>query len=224
MGILSGNILKIIAAVCMLIDHVGALLFPEVRILRIIGRIAFPIFAYMIAEGCRYTRNKRRYFLTIFIFATVCQIVYYAFSRRMYFSILFTFSLAIVMIFMLQHLKTKKNASSALLFILTVAMVYLLNEKVTIDYGFWGCMTPVFASAAQDVKKTHNHMTCVLTMTLCLIILARLNGGSQPYSMLSVPLLLLYSGKRGKLNMKYFFYIFYPVHLVILHGIAMLIT
>ena len=55
---LSGNALKIIGAITMLIDHMGVVLFPGIAILRIIGRISFPIFAFMIAEGCRYTKNK----------------------------------------------------------------------------------------------------------------------------------------------------------------------
>ena len=61
--VLSGNMLKIIAAVSMFIDHMGAVLFPGVMIFRILGRIAFPIFAFMIAEGCRYTKNRIKYFL-----------------------------------------------------------------------------------------------------------------------------------------------------------------
>ena len=59
-GSLSGNQLKIIAAISMTVDHLGFILFPSLIILRIIGRIAFPIFAYMIAEGCRYTKNEKR--------------------------------------------------------------------------------------------------------------------------------------------------------------------
>ena len=70
---LSGNMLKIIAAVTMLVDHAGILFFPSQNIYRIIGRLAFPIFAYMIAEGCKYTRNKIRYFAMIFGLAAVCQ-------------------------------------------------------------------------------------------------------------------------------------------------------
>ena len=69
--LLSGNALKIIAAVAMTIDHVGLMFFPQLKVLRIIGRIALPIFAFMIAEGCRYTRNKLRYFLTVFLLASL---------------------------------------------------------------------------------------------------------------------------------------------------------
>ena len=56
---LTGNQLKLIALITMTIDHVGMMLLPQLRILRAIGRIAFPIFAYMIAEGCRHTRNRK---------------------------------------------------------------------------------------------------------------------------------------------------------------------
>ena len=59
---LSGNMLKVIAAITMTVDHIGVIFFPSSNILRIIGRIAFPIFAFMIAEGCKYTKNKFRYF------------------------------------------------------------------------------------------------------------------------------------------------------------------
>ena len=58
---LNGNTLKIIAAITMLIDHTGFLLFPQSVVLRVIGRLAYPIYAFMIAEGCRHTRNKLRY-------------------------------------------------------------------------------------------------------------------------------------------------------------------
>lgn len=58
MGGISATALKIIGMIAMTIDHIGYFLFPQIEAFRIIGRIAYPIFAYMIAEGCRYTRNK----------------------------------------------------------------------------------------------------------------------------------------------------------------------
>ena len=66
-GIFSGNMLKIFALVCMTIDHIGLYLMDNSYPMRAIGRLAFPIFAYMIAEGCKYTHNRTRYFYTIFI-------------------------------------------------------------------------------------------------------------------------------------------------------------
>ncbi len=238
--LLSGNALKIIAAVSMAIDHIGYLIFPEIRILRIIGRLAFPIFAFMIAQGCRYTKNKVRYLATIAAFAAVCQAVYYIADKSLYMCILVTFSLSIIMIYALQYFKKTvlspeskgtQRLFSAFVFVLSVTTVYLLNRVFTIDYGFWGCMVPVFAGLLQPVgakaseyeKKLSHNWVHVLTLSGGLILLAAERGGVQPFSLLAVPLLLLYSGKRGRLNMKYFFYIFYPLHLVVIQGIAMLI-
>ncbi len=221
---LSGNALKVIAAVCMFVDHIGLLIFPDMQIMRIIGRIAFPVFAYMIAEGCKHTKSKRKYFGTIFSLAVVFQIVYYIATRDMYMNILFTFSLSVITIFALQYFKKKQNVSAVLLFELVVIIVYSLNRKLHIDYGFWGCMTPVFASLLRDVKKLDQRIIHIAMTAMCLVILALEYKGLQIYALLSIPLLLLYSGKRGKWQMKYFFYIFYPVHLAALHGIAMLIN
>ena len=110
LNILSSSALKLMACVFMLIDHVGVRLFPGVLLLRIIGRLAFPIFAFMIAEGCKYTRNKLRYFLQLFGLALGCQIVYFIADGSMYLSVLFTFSLSVLTIFTLQYCKAKPKA------------------------------------------------------------------------------------------------------------------
>ena len=71
---LTGNQLKILAMIAMTCDHVGLQLFPQWTFLRIIGRLALPIYAYMIAEGCRYTRDRRKYLLRMVSLAALCQI------------------------------------------------------------------------------------------------------------------------------------------------------
>lgn len=71
---LDGGTLKLIAAALMLIDHVGAILLPETVILRCIGRLAFPIFAFFIAEGYAHTRSFGRYLLRMAIWAAVSEI------------------------------------------------------------------------------------------------------------------------------------------------------
>ena len=218
---LSGNALKIIAAVSMLLDHMGLLLFPSSLWLRIAGRLAFPIFAFMIAEGCRYTRNKKRYFGLIFCLAVIYQVVYYLFDGSLYFSVLVTFSLSILTIFALDGLKARPVLYSGLLFAGAVITLWLLNQVFTIDYGFWGCMLPVFA--ALPGKTAYDRPVWRLVcLGIGLLLLSLDFGGIQYFSLLALPLLLCYSGKKGKHNMKYFFYIFYPLHLVILQGIAML--
>ena len=229
---LSGNGLKIIAAVSMLLDHAGVIFFPRVLLLRILGRLAFPIFAYMIAEGCRYTRNRRRYFLTVFGLAAICQSVYFIYDRDLYMCILVTFSLSILMIYLLQNMKAAPTAWSCLLwggaFALAVAAVWWLNSVVLIDYGFWGCMVPVFVAVFQgrgriSADKLDRKMIHVLMLGIGLVILAVSLGGVQHYSLLVLPLLMAYSGKIGRFKMKYFFYLFYPLHLAALEGLAMLL-
>lgn len=221
MAILTGNALKIIAAISMVIDHAGLMFFPNMEIFRIIGRLAFPIFAFMIAEGCRYTRNRLRYWGMLTALAAVCQIVYYIFDGSTYLSVLVTFSAAILAIYTLDYWKGNPGFRGAAVFLGTVASLWLANNFLTIDYGFWGCMAPVFASLPTGKDRdTRNHR--IASFGLGLVLLAMAIGDLQWYSLLALPLLLCYSGQRGKWKMKYFFYIFYPLHLVVLQGISML--
>ena len=220
--ILSGNALKILAAIFMTLDHMGLMLFPNQILFRILGRLALPIFAYMIAEGCKYTRNRGKYFGMVFGLGTVCQVVYWFVDRSLYFSILITFSLSILTIFAMQNWKEQRSLPSGLVFAAAIAAVFALNRLFTIDYGFWGCMLPVFAAIPHKTGYDR-HPVSVILLGVGLMLLALDLRGIQFYSLLSLPLLLAYSGKRGKGNMKYFFYIFYPAHLVILQAIAFLL-
>ena len=89
---LTGNQLKLLALIAMTCDHVGLQLLPQFIILRIIGRLAAPLFAYMIAEGCRYTHDRGRYLGRLLGMAALCQIAYFAAMRSLYQCIFVTFS------------------------------------------------------------------------------------------------------------------------------------
>lgn len=219
---LTGNALKLIAALSMTIDHAGLLLFPQYPILRILGRLAFPIFAFMIAEGCKYTHSRRRYFGNIFALAVLCQSVYYLVDGSLYLSILFTFSLSILTIFALQDFRREPTPLRGAVFLLTIAAVYVLNQIFSIDYGFWGCMVPVFAALPQNTKWDTTVFSTLL-LGIGLVFLGLASGGRQMFALAAIPLLLCYNGKRGKWKLKSFFYIFYPAHLVILQLIAWLV-
>ena len=224
-GILNGNHLKLIAAFTMLVDHVGALMFPQVLFLRILGRISYPIFAFMIAEGCRYTKNRLRYFLMVFGLGVICQVVYYFASGDTYINILLVFACAILLIYTLQNAckaqQLWKQTLWLALLIIEFIVVAGLNQKLTIGYGFWGIMTPVYASLPLKEKESEQYR--ILLLGVSLLCMALNLGGVQWYGLVAVPILLLYNGQRGKANLKYFFYIFYPVHLAVLQGIVWLL-
>lgn len=222
MAILTGNMLKLIAAFSMLLDHTGMLLFPQAIAFRIVGRLAFPIFAFMIAEGCHYTRGRKRYWGLITVLAAVYQFVYLVVDGSLYFSVLVTFSLSILTIYTLDAVKTNPRPASFWLFWLMLAALWWLNQVFVIDYGFWGCMLPVFASLPRRTRYDRPGIR-LLCLAVGLLLLSLDIGGIQMYSLLSLPILLCYSGKRGKWNLKYFFYIFYPAHLVALYVIQMLV-
>ena len=221
-GFLSGNMLKLIAAGAMLLDHVGLMFFPGNEIFRILGRLAFPIFAFMIAEGAKFTRDRRRYLGQLLALATVCQIVYFLVDGSLYLSVLFTFSLSLGMIFALQDWKRQPSTFRFVLFLAITGATWALNRTFSIDYGFLGCMVPVTAALPHGTKWERKEIS-VACLGVGLLLLAWDLGGWQIWSLAALPLLLLYSGQRGKWKMKYFFYIFYPAHLALLQIIAWLV-
>ena len=204
---LNNNQLKIIALISMTIDHIGVQIFPGVTILRIIGRLAYPIFAYMIAEGARYTKNRRKYLLTISLTALLCQLVYFFALKSLDQCILVTFTLSILLIYFLEY---------RFLSLLSILACFFLTQYVHIDYGFYGIMMPVILYLANTKKKK------LISGTIMLILISISSGWIQWFSLVSVPLLALYNEKRGNLNLKYLFYIYYPVHLAVIYLISLI--
>ena len=240
---LSGNAIKFIAAFCMLIDHMGVILFPEYIVFRIIGRIAFPIFAFMIAEGCRYTKNKLKHFLTVAIFGILMQVGFYIFDPKTALeeiNIFITFTFSIMMIYALEafysslfdkEAKAWRKILTGIVFLALVMAVYYLSFKINFDYNFYGAMIPVFASLfmlpkncdIEWLKKLDNKYMHILMLGIGVALMVLPSPIKyKRYALLSLIVLLFYSGKKGKLKTKYFFYIFYPLHLILLEGIYIL--
>ena len=98
----------------MTLDHVGLIPLDDYRPFRIIGRLAFPIFAYLLSEGCFYTKHKKRHFLEVLIVAVICQIGYFIAEGDMYLNVLCTFSLSIPLVYLLLSVKNKKTPAISL--------------------------------------------------------------------------------------------------------------
>ena len=222
---LSGNTLKLLALITMTFDHVGLELMGNFIPFRIIGRLAFPLFAYMIAEGCQYTHNKKKYFLGVFLLGLLCQLVYFLAEGSLYQCILITFSLSILLIFSLQWAKEKRGGAwlvPAAGVILTALICYggpllLPGTDFAVDYGFWGVLLPVLVSLS---KRPGGKLGLT---ALGLVLVSLYLGGVQWFSLLALIPLALYSGKRGKYKMKYLFYIYYPAHLAVIYLISLVI-
>lgn len=220
---LTGNQLKIIALITMTLDHVGVQLFPECQILRIIGRIAFPIFAYMIAEGCKYTKDRKRYYVWMAGSAALCQAVYYATEQSLYQCVLVTFSLSILLIYSIDLAKKYRTWKSVLVPVtVAVEVVYLTvylpiqlaHTGYWIDYGIGGVCLPVVIYLCDSKWKK------LIAMTGGLAVIAWMLGGVQWYLLIAIPLLVMYNGKRGRTKLKYLFYVYYPLHLAVIYGVS----
>lgn len=222
---LNGNQLKIIALVAMTLDHMGEILFPGQIWLKIIGRLSFPIFAYMIAEGCRYTRNKARYLGLLLGEGLVLQLVFFLVTGGLLQGILITFSLSILLIYTMEGIQKERSADRVVCFVLVLAVVVFLTVVLprlwkgrgfAVDYGICGVLAPAL------VYVGRNRMEKLGLLALGLVFLSLSIGGIQYFCLLALPLLWLYDGSRGKRKMKYLFYIYYPLHLAVLYGIAMI--
>ncbi len=238
---LSAFWLKVIACVTMLVDHVGAYLLTDVEILRIIGRLAFPIFAFFIAEGCRYTRNRLKRFLLVFGLALICEVVFFIFDRKITGTVLLTFSCSILIIYALQlfkHTLARGVVSGILLGFLALlgatTLGYAVSECIPIDYGFAGILLPVFASLldyregeAPDFLSRLDRFPLRLALFAVGVLAVwffRGRSDLQLWSILALIPLALYNGRPGFKGFKYWFYIFYPAHLVIIWLIGKLIA
>ncbi|MBQ7907140.1 MAG: hypothetical protein IJ309_04105 [Clostridia bacterium] len=224
---LSGNMLKLIALVSMTIDHVGYHLYPSIEILRIIGRIAFPIFAYMVAEGCFYTRNKEKHLGLMWAVAVVCQVVMSIATGNLQMCIFVTFALSTSVIYVIDKAIEKKGwlqyliasiVCVAVLVITAVLPSVIKSIPFGVEYGIFGVLLPV-AVRFTPTRPLKLASCAMMLIFLCLSTLWTI----QWYCLIALIPLAFYSGKRGKLNLKYLFYIYYPAHIVVIMAIKLLI-
>ena len=228
-GYMNATTLKIIGIITMTIDHIGYILFPQFVILRIIGRMAFPIFAYMIAEGCNYTKNKEKYFFSVFGTGLICSTAMYITEKNLYQSILITFACSIALIFAVEKIRRQTDGTQSkdkviwVLIALGLIIAYYSLFQLKIihglktDYGFYGIITPVLVWLGSGKQEK------LLALALGLFLISIDTGGIQIFSFAALAILYLYNGERGKKAAKGFFYFYYPTHLAILYGIAQLI-
>lgn len=221
MKLLTVNKLKILAAVAMLSDHIGAYLLPQVTILRIIGRISFPIFAFCVAEGCRYTKNRLRYWATILATGIVSEAFTLLLNGKFKINIMGTLAVAVIAIYAFDAMRRAKNEKlkmiNTVFFGAVLLGIYALTHYLPFEYGFFGALLPLSAFLYEDSKKR------ILAFSMMLLFLSASASSLQIFCLLAVPFLAMYNGQYGDRRLKYWFYGFYPAHLLCIYLIRLII-
>ncbi len=204
--------LKIIALVSMLIDHIGMVFFPNIILFRMLGRIAFPIFAYTLVEGFIHTHNVKKYMIRLGMFAVLSEVPFdLATTGKVvevgHQNVFFTLFLSVAMLFLFEAVKDAKKQ------FLIVAMAVFCGRLLRLDYGSTGMLMVILFYYLRDRKWEK-------LFSVGLLILATA-GFVQLFSILALIPIAMYNEERGP-NMKVLFYAFYPLHLLVLYIVKMI--
>ena len=229
---LDGGALKGIAAALMLMDHVGAILLPEVLALRCVGRLAFPIFAFFIAEGYAHTRDFGRYFRRLAILAVVSEIPFNLENGAVFDptrqNVLFTFCLALLTLRGLEALGRERGFGRWAGCGLMMAAGFAAGELLRTDYGGWGVVTVALLYLCRDGRFARLWLLLAMAAVNGLgmgSLTMPVFGGEMPiqiFAVAALPVIWLYNGQAGPKGLRRAFYVFYPAHLLVLEGIRTL--
>ncbi|MCQ4726511.1 conjugal transfer protein TraX [Anaerotignum faecicola] len=237
------NKIKIIALISMLLDHIGAfIIYPLYMdacivdgvnimgdlipakakalyfvylVLRIIGRLAFPIFAFMTVEGFRKTKNLKMYLKRLFIFAVISEIPYDLVRGAGIFdpssqNVIWTFIIAVIMMWALEKI-SQKNENKTCRIVLTALTVSAAAAVSTFSDGGFGGILLIASMYLFGRNKTYYWLSSLISLCIMSIQFMPI----QMFAAASLILLEKYNGEKGK-GFKYLFYIFYPAHLFII--------
>lgn len=227
--------LKLIALITMLIDHIGASLFPSAFVMRFIGRISFPIFAFGLAEGYIYTKSKEKYFKRLLVFSFVSFIPYIllfggyidikSFAYVIYLkpisaiqgklNIGFTFCLAFLSLMCIDRIRANKKDIKGYIGII---VILLITNYVGVDYGIYGVLVVMTFYIFRDNYK-------IIFLAFCLIPFSLIGAYDlsvficQYIAILALPIIFFLKDKDINKNIKipkWLSYTFYPLHITIL--------
>ena len=220
---LSGAGLKLVAIISMLADHVNkALVYPYLEsnhgflafisdVFDIIGRIAFPLFCFMLVEGYFKTRNRKKYLLNLLLFGVISEVPFDMFTTASFFNmnwnnVMFTLALVLVTVWIIDTLKEKMQKRPKALWylvsILIVLVMCIVSMSLSLDYEHHAILIGYFFYLFHD-------------MPVFAIPFGYASMFKEPWALLGFGLTLTYNGERGKQH-KMLYYWFYPVHLLIL--------
>jgi len=217
--------LKLIAIVTMLIDHMAVVLIPSDTILYIvmrgIGRLAFPLFVFLLVEGFFHTHDVKKYLIRLGAFALISEIPYDMSINHTIFetsqqNVFFTLFLGLLLITLLNKVERNYFNQAIKKFVLTVVLILGIGTIAILlktDYSYAGILLAVAFYQSRGNK--------LMLAAWLLMVSGFLLGGINILATLAIIPISLYNGEKGK-NVKYIFYIFYPAHLLILGLVNML--
>lgn len=206
--------LKMIALITMIIDHYGAIFQTNALTFRIIGRLAFPIYCFLIVEGFFHTRDIKKYASKLFILALVSELPFdYAFFSRIYWghqNIFFTLFIGLISIALLEKYKNKNHLYSLLIIISAASLASLLKT----DYSFIGI---IYILAFYKARNFGNLNRILIVGSLIFLTNYLSSNYIQQFSLLALVLIFFYNKKPGLKvkTLQILFYISYPLHLCI---------
>ena len=228
---INSNQLKILAMLFMLLDHLWATIIPGNQWMTNVGRMAFPIFAFLIVEGFLHTSDFKKYLKRLFIFALISEIPFNliysgSFVFPFHQNVLFTLLIGLLCINEIDKLKKNKNLKNIVKMILKLAVYFLIGIIGFVDYGLTGILTIIVFYIFRNNKFAWFGQL----ISLILLYIVFFKGESiilnvfdfeyylplQGIGVLSLILIGLYNGKRGiqSKKLQYMFYWFYPVHML----------
>lgn len=210
----------------MVIDHIGLFFFPQFIALRIIGRIAFPLFAWLIANGAYHTSNLQKYLTRLFYLALISQIPFAIANHKigspiLYFNVVFTLFFGLLAIYGI------KKTENKLLWIPIIASCCFAAILLHSDYGAAGVLSVVCFYIFFNNKIMTTISQTVLLLILPLLVFVTemqqhkdlsfiyLDSTMEKYGLIALLFIFLYSNKKGEGN-KYLFYLFYPVQYILI--------
>ncbi len=236
---INSNTLKILAMAFMLLDHLWATIVPDNQWMTCIGRLAFPIFAFMISEGYIHTSDFKKYAKRLLIFGLISEIPFNLMSTGSFIypfhqNVMFTLALGLLSIRAIDKFKQNIGVKSGLLCLLKVALFLLIGTVGFVDYGAMGILVIIAFYIFRDIK-----FGWLLQLTsLVMLFIVFFKGlqivipigeheilfPMQGFGVFAMIPIGFYNGKKGADSklLKHAFYWFYPVHMAVIYLIYLI--
>lgn len=217
LSFLSGSALKIIAVLSMVTDHCVYYLLDDTSItyevMRCFGRVAFPVFAFLVAEGFAHTRNRMRYFLSLLLFAVISEVPWYLLNGADgTHNVMFTLTLGVVALTVFERLREHR-----VLCCCSMLLIAWLAAWSGTDYEWRGVLMIMVFYLLGMVKKTPVILRRMLQLLFAFPLMMHYDIIG---ALLACAVIFLYDGTRGFIHgnvAKYGFYAFYPAHLILIY-------